>query len=558
MFDWREIGWWDLPGPSRFIERAASAILIGEQGTVGLALPSPAPDGLLDALSRRISGNSSAVPLRVDASPGLRGRSPVHLLAASAGVAATAIRSVAEFVNAPGLANAAFLVDGVSPDEWMTWGLFLRGQRSEKARRPRAMAPAVCLVVPNGVAPDDVKAALGGPGMRWMGVVSRLDSQLHAERATGFGGDDLLSRTAVSTITEVGGWDPSLIRALAELPPEAQLDPREALGRLPVPSGAAHPCWANRLVDHWDGQVHVHVTGLLAAGDSATLARRVWRGHVRTVFPFIDQVRRAYASRYESELRARLPIEKTYHSTVRTYADPFALELYDVFQLLKDALPRRERALLFDCYKLRTSMAHMEPGEPFRIVGASQLWDELSGEFPDGCWAWDWPRCGQRLVVMIGPSGGGKTTWAGSHFDAADIVSADRIREEIFGSIDAAHGDQEPVFQRLRHDVVSRLWSGRTTVVDATNLRKRERLANVLLAPPDMQVDYVVVDRPMEEKMASAGWRAERPGLLESHAALFEQGLPDILGRDGLANVRLVDERRTAPGNANRTVSGDR
>src|SRR5262249_14658710 len=159
------------------------------------------------------------------------------------------VRSVADFVDAASLANVAFLIEGIPPDEWISWGLFLRAENSERTRRPRAIAPSICFVVPDGVVPDDVRAALGGSGMRWMGVTSRLDSQIYADQATGFGGDDLVSRTAVSTITEIGAWDPSLIRALAKLPVEVQLDPRQALMSAGVASEIVHPCWANGLVD---------------------------------------------------------------------------------------------------------------------------------------------------------------------------------------------------------------------------------------------------------------------------------------------------------------------
>jgi hypothetical protein len=175
----------------------------------------------------------------------------------------------------------------------------------------------------------------------------------------------------------------SLIRALAQLPVEVQLDPRDTLTNVHVTTKNVRPCWANRLVDHWDGQMLVHVRALLAAGDAAALARRVWRGHVRTIFPFVEQVRHAYAVRYEDELRARLPIEKIYGNTVRRYTDPFSLELYDVFQLLKDVLPKPECNLLFHCYKLRRLVAHMVPGESSTICRASQLWDELSESFPN-------------------------------------------------------------------------------------------------------------------------------------------------------------------------------
>jgi hypothetical protein len=284
--------------------------------------------------------------------------------------------------------------------------------------------------------------------------------------------------------------------------------------------------------------------------DDQALARRVWRGHVRTIFPFIDQVRHAFVTRYKTALCARLPLKKTFHSRVVIYTDPFELELFDVKNLLADILPEKDRVLLSDCYRLRTALAHMEPAKTHMIARAGQLWEELSAAF-------DWPRCGQKLVLMIGPSGAGKTTWANRHYDRSEIVSSDRIREEIFGSAQDAGGDQEPVFRRLRREVVARLAAGRNAVVDATNLRKQERLANALLAPPDMSVDYVVVDRPMVEKIASAGWRAKRPGLLESHARLFEDGLTDILAGDGLANVRLLDERAFLPQAAERSTGTD-
>jgi hypothetical protein len=51
----------------------------------------------------------------------------------------------------------------------------------------------------------------------------------------------------------------------------------------------------------------------------------------------------------------------------------------------------------------------------------------------------------------------------------------------------------------------------------------------------------------MDEKRATAGWRSERPGLLEIHAQLFELELSEILDGDGLGNVRIIDERAMNP-----------
>jgi AAA domain len=83
---------------------------------------------------------------------------------------------------------------------------------------------------------------------------------------------------------------------------------------------------------------------------------------------------------------------------------------------------------LADSYALRMAMAHMDPGDAWRIVRASTLWDRLEPDFPAASTGWDWPRCGQRLVLMVGPSGAGKSTYAAEHYDRGDVVSSDAIR----------------------------------------------------------------------------------------------------------------------------------
>jgi hypothetical protein len=96
------------------------------------------------------------------------------------------------------------------------------------------------------------------------------------------------------------------------------------------------------------------------------------------------------------------------------------------------------------------------------------------------------------------------------------------------------------VFERLRSDVRMRLTSGRRAVIDATHIKAADRINNARLAPADIPVEYVVIDRPMEEKVATGGWRLERNGLLESHATTFAANIEAILARDGLPNVTVT------------------
>lgn len=53
-----------------------------------------------------------------------------------------------------------------------------------------------------------------------------------------------------------------------------------------------------------------------------------------------------------------------------------------------------------------------------------------------------------------------------------------------------------------------------------------------------------------------AGWRADKPVLIEGHVRQFEDSLPDILEGDGLPNVRVVDFRVQWAGDAPEAAFG--
>jgi predicted kinase len=530
--------WWSLPGPARFLERAAAMANI-PSGVLGVLMPMPAPRDWLMALTYSLDEQASATPVVVDASVGLHGRSPVRMLATAAGLETAGLRLVAGFVDEPALADTIFLVHGVSQAEWRQWSLFLRSFRAERQREPRLGAPSIVLAVPPAIPPDDLHATLGAPPLRWMGVLTRLDTRLYVERVAGRQSDDLLSRVAMETTVEFAGWDREMTRALACLTLEQQLDPVPMLEAFAESVSSETPCWENALVDHWDGAPHISTLALIAAKEEAALRARLWGARVCVVFPFIDAVRLAFATKYEGRLRAALPLTKNFNDRSVTYTDPFKLEFYDLKTILGPLLPRDERTLLEHCYRLRTAMAHSDPGDGYRIVQASALWERLESDFPAASTGWDWPRCGQRLVLLIGPSGAGKSTYAAEHYDPAEIVSSDAIREEIFGSSEA-DGDQGPVFERLRDEVRHRLGGGRRAVIDATHIKATDRIANARLAPADIPVEYVVIDRPMADKVTTAGWRARRPGLLETHAGIFAENIDANMARDGLPNVRVT------------------
>jgi protein phosphatase len=81
------------------------------------------------------------------------------------------------------------------------------------------------------------------------------------------------------------------------------------------------------------------------------------------------------------------------------------------------------------------------------------------------------------LVLLVGPSGAGKTTYARSHFARTEVVSSDECRALV--SDDETDMDATQAAFRVLHGIVrERLKLGRRVVVDATNVRadKRARL----------------------------------------------------------------------------------
>ena len=78
------------------------------------------------------------------------------------------------------------------------------------------------------------------------------------------------------------------------------------------------------------------------------------------------------------------------------------------------------------------------------------------------------------LVLLVGASGSGKSTFAARHFDAPTVISSDQLRGALAGD----EGDQvatDAAFGRLHQWVDARLAAGALAVVDATNVEWMRR-----------------------------------------------------------------------------------
>src|SRR5687767_6066463 len=85
------------------------------------------------------------------------------------------------------------------------------------------------------------------------------------------------------------------------------------------------------------------------------------------------------------------------------------------------------------------------------------------------------------LVVLIGTSGSGKSTFARRHFRPTEVISSDYCR----GLVSDDENDQaatKAAFEVLHFIIGKRLEAGRLTVVDATNVRAEDRRSLVEIA----------------------------------------------------------------------------
>ncbi|AGP54502.1 polynucleotide kinase-phosphatase [Streptomyces rapamycinicus] len=117
------------------------------------------------------------------------------------------------------------------------------------------------------------------------------------------------------------------------------------------------------------------------------------------------------------------------------------------------------------------------------------------------------------LVVLVGTTGSGKSTFARRHFPPTQIVSSDVCR----GLVADDENDQSATpdaFDVLHYIAGKRLAAGRLTVVDATNVRSESRRSLINLAREhDVLPVAIVLDVPEGECARRNARRPDRAGM---------------------------------------------
>jgi len=148
------------------------------------------------------------------------------------------------------------------------------------------------------------------------------------------------------------------------------------------------------------------------------------------------------------------------------------------------------------------------------------------------------------LVVLIGPAGCGKSTFAARNFRPTEVVSSDECRALI--SDDPANQRVSVHAFELMHLIVEkRLTLGRLTVCDATNLEAAARRPLVKRAKRyGSEVVGIVFDVPLEVCIRrNAGRRRVVPlGALLSQYEMFDKA-KKALDNEGFDRIFTLNQR---------------
>jgi protein phosphatase len=146
------------------------------------------------------------------------------------------------------------------------------------------------------------------------------------------------------------------------------------------------------------------------------------------------------------------------------------------------------------------------------------------------------------LVVLIGPSGSGKSSFARRHFGPTEVISSDFCR----GLIADDENDQSATtdaFAVLSFIAGRRLAQPRFTVVDATNVQRETRRPLVQLARDhDLFAVAIVLDLPeaiCQERNRSRENRAFGSHVVRRQAAQLHKSLKG-LQREGFRRVHIL------------------
>jgi protein phosphatase len=155
------------------------------------------------------------------------------------------------------------------------------------------------------------------------------------------------------------------------------------------------------------------------------------------------------------------------------------------------------------------------------------------------------------LVVLMGPAGAGKSTFAQRWFAPEEILSSDALRAVVSGD-PADQSASAAAFAILHRQLGRRLGAGLLTVVDATNVRRPGRRSLLLRARrAGRPAVAIVLNLPaslVHQRNAGRRERVVEPGVVDRQLADLGRTLAGQLGHEGFSAVHVLSSATDVDG----------
>src|SRR5215204_6160930 len=135
------------------------------------------------------------------------------------------------------------------------------------------------------------------------------------------------------------------------------------------------------------------------------------------------------------------------------------------------------------------------------------------------------------LVLLVGPSSSGKSTFARKYFKPTEVISSDFCRALVSDNENDLDATND-AFDVLHYLAAKRLKRGKLTVIDALNIRKEDRAKLVQLAKDNYALAAaIVLETPIKTAFERHGTRTDRnfgKAVLEKQFDSYRRSLKSI------------------------------
>lgn len=146
------------------------------------------------------------------------------------------------------------------------------------------------------------------------------------------------------------------------------------------------------------------------------------------------------------------------------------------------------------------------------------------------------------LVLLVGASGCGKSTFARTHFKATEVVSSDQCRG-IVSDDENAQDATTDAFDLLRYIARIRLRNGKKVVVDATNVQEAARKEMLQLAwqhhVPAVAIVFLFDEAICQERNSTRPDRQFGPHVIRNQTRDLRRSLGNLF-REGFRHVYVL------------------